>query len=211
MPKMGEGYLPLLYIPDGAGRYVKCPVLTTTQRDALTGVEGMIIFNSTTDQLEEYDGATWEAVGQVILDTHAALFGLHNRVVRKTADQTVNDSETLVNDTHLLAAIGANEIWVFEAVIEVNGGSTPDFDFTFTVPSGGSMTFGKSDSESKTSRATEELRVQGQNVASIVVLWGIVRNGATAGNLQLQWAQGAATASDCTVLTDSCLILGQLV
>lgn len=77
MPKMGEGYLPLLYIPDGAGRYVKCPVLTTTQRDALTGVEGMIIFNSTTDQLEQYDGSTWEAVGQPIMTTHEADIDKH--------------------------------------------------------------------------------------------------------------------------------------
>lgn len=77
MPKMGEGYLPLLYIPDGAGHYAKVPVLTTTQRDALTGIEGMVIFNATTDQLEEYDGATWEAVGQIILNTHIADLDAH--------------------------------------------------------------------------------------------------------------------------------------
>jgi hypothetical protein len=77
MPKMGEGFLDILYVANGAGHYAKVPVLTTTQRDALTGVEGMIIFNSTTDQLEEYDGSTWQAVGQVILDTHTADIDAH--------------------------------------------------------------------------------------------------------------------------------------
>lgn len=83
MPLMGEGHLPLVYIPDGAGRYIKAPVLTTTQRDALTAKEGMVIFNSTTDQLEEYDGATWQAVGQVILDTHTATLNAHIQDVKQ--------------------------------------------------------------------------------------------------------------------------------
>lgn len=42
---------------------LKIPVMTTTQRDALTGAAGMIIFNSTTDQIENWDvsGAAWAA------------------------------------------------------------------------------------------------------------------------------------------------------
>lgn len=79
MPKMGEGHLSVVYVGDGAGHYIKAPVLTTAQRDALTGVKGMLIFNSTTDQFEEYDGSTWEAVGQVILDTHIADLDAHIR------------------------------------------------------------------------------------------------------------------------------------
>lgn len=37
------------------------PKMTTTQRDALTGVKGMIIYNTSTDALNVYDGA-WKAV-----------------------------------------------------------------------------------------------------------------------------------------------------
>ncbi|KKN37952.1 hypothetical protein LCGC14_0758390 [marine sediment metagenome] len=77
MSKMGEGHFSIVYVGDGAGHYIKAPVLTTTQRDALTGVEGMLVFNSTTDQLEEYDGSTWEAVGQVIMTTHEAAADVH--------------------------------------------------------------------------------------------------------------------------------------
>jgi len=72
MPKMGAGHLPLLYIPDGASRYAKLPALTTAQRDALTAIAGMVLYNSTTGQVEEYNGSTWRSVGQAILTTHEA-------------------------------------------------------------------------------------------------------------------------------------------
>jgi hypothetical protein len=40
------------------------PVVTTTERDAIVGMAiGDVVYNSTTDLLNVYDGATWEAVG----------------------------------------------------------------------------------------------------------------------------------------------------
>uniref|UniRef100_A0A6M3M283 Putative structural protein n=1 Tax=viral metagenome TaxID=1070528 RepID=A0A6M3M283_9ZZZZ len=62
----------------GFQKVVRVRVMTTTLRDALEAVEGMVIFNSTTDQLEEYDGTTWQAVGQVILTTHEAVVDAHH-------------------------------------------------------------------------------------------------------------------------------------
>lgn len=38
------------------------PVLTTTQRDALTPTEGMVIYNATTHKLNVRTAAAWEAV-----------------------------------------------------------------------------------------------------------------------------------------------------
>ena len=49
-----------LTMPTTTGAF-SCPVLTTTQRNALTAVAGMIIYNSTTGQHEGYDGA-WNAM-----------------------------------------------------------------------------------------------------------------------------------------------------
>ena len=42
--------------------YLRVPSLTTTQRTALTPVNGMVIYNSTTAQLETYENSIWEAV-----------------------------------------------------------------------------------------------------------------------------------------------------
>ena len=38
------------------------PILTTTQRDALTASAGMLIFNSTTQQFEGYNGTLWNGL-----------------------------------------------------------------------------------------------------------------------------------------------------
>ena len=36
------------------------PKLTTAERNALTGVSGAIIFNTTTNALEVYNGSSWQ-------------------------------------------------------------------------------------------------------------------------------------------------------
>lgn len=38
---------------------VQAPVVTTTQRNALSPSAGWVVFNSTTNALETYNGATW--------------------------------------------------------------------------------------------------------------------------------------------------------
>jgi hypothetical protein len=63
-----------LIITDGAGHYLQIPHLTTTQRNDLTPVEGMIIYNSTTDQFERYQASAWGAFGGV--SDHGQLTGL---------------------------------------------------------------------------------------------------------------------------------------
>ena len=41
---------------------LKLPSLTTTQRDALTGADGMVVFNSTTGRVEAYYGGGWNGL-----------------------------------------------------------------------------------------------------------------------------------------------------
>lgn len=50
-------------VVSGTSSYVKLPELTTTQRDALTGAEGMLIKNSTTGTVQQYTGGAWASVG----------------------------------------------------------------------------------------------------------------------------------------------------
>jgi len=38
------------------------PLFTTTERDALTVTKGATIFNTTTNELNVYDGTAWQAV-----------------------------------------------------------------------------------------------------------------------------------------------------
>ena len=57
--------------------------------------------------------------------THSGL-----TVVRKTADETVNNSNALQNDNHLLLALAANEVWQVElTLLLLSTSTTPDFLF----------------------------------------------------------------------------------
>lgn len=152
------------------------------------------------------------------LTTHEADYELHAKLVRKTADQTVNNSTTLVNDDHLLLALGANEVWAFHLCPLVNSGATPDIKFGWTVPSGASGYWNYTGQNAgATTTNTFDIITGGTNARGgfagslPFVLHGIVICGATAGNLQFQWAQNTANASDTKVLTNSYLIATQLV
>ena len=46
---------------------LKLKSYTTTQRDALTSVAGDIIYNSTTNKVQFYNGSAWEDTGTDIL------------------------------------------------------------------------------------------------------------------------------------------------
>lgn len=48
-----------LQINDGAGQYLQIPKLTATQRNALTPIAGMQIYNTTSSQIQGYNGTTW--------------------------------------------------------------------------------------------------------------------------------------------------------
>lgn len=46
-------------VNDGSGQYLELPTLTTTQRNALTAADGMMIYNSTTTDVEVRTNGTW--------------------------------------------------------------------------------------------------------------------------------------------------------
>lgn len=47
---------------NGTTTYLKLPVLTTTQRDALTPAKGQTVYNDSTKKLDFYDGGAWREV-----------------------------------------------------------------------------------------------------------------------------------------------------
>ena len=77
---------------------------TTTQRDALTAAEGMMLYNSTTDQIELYNGSSWGALGGGNADNYFATSGLSAKDLGlglhiKTADSgasVANEADELV-------------------------------------------------------------------------------------------------------------------
>ena len=156
-----------------------------------------------------HDGTNWQ-LGTVVSPV-TILTGLSGiEVIRKTADQTVNNSTTLVNDTHLLAALATNERVYFRAHCRYMSHATADIKFTITVPSGATAAFATTDGTgARESDAAEIRNFDGAGVTTemAVELFGFVANGANAGNLQFQWAQNTADASDTKVLENSHLMV----
>ena len=146
--------------------------------------------------------------------TFANALSTWSKVVRKTADETVNNSVALQDDDHLSFAIGANETWVGQVVIFYLGNATADLKTALTIPAGASIMV-----TSISARTSDEVVVAGGKATPVsgsdfaigasatlhfaALLHFSIANAGTAGTVQLQWAQNVATVADTTVKAGS--------
>lgn len=155
------------------------------------------------------------------ISIHEADFGLHTKIVLLAADHTLDQSSTtLQNVTNLKYAIGANEVWAFILIMFLDGSATPDFKYGFTMPSGGNVECVASNRDAgNTSQNISYSITQGSGALTIRLIGapflnnhtrGIIINGGTAGDFQLQAAQNSSDASDVKVKANSYILLTQL-
>lgn len=165
------------------------------------------------------DHATQTIYDKIATDiaTHAALrTGIHGvTIVRKAADETVNNSATLQNDDDLVIAVGADDVWfAIVHLYALSATTTPDLDYAFSVPSGGTIRTGYSWANSGTpvswGAGTTERTMALSTTAKYFMFYILYIGGGTAGNLQLQWAQKTATEEDTTMKADSFIIAQRL-
>jgi len=159
---------------------------------------------------------TWvdgELVTAAIVNPHIRdnfnAIGAHQRI-RKTATESLTSNTTLQDDDHLLFAVGANEVWAWQAVASVTCDATGGFKFTFTVPAAATghwnyrtpAAVGSSGGPAfaATTNHTVTLTSQPHDLSGLVVV------GATPGNVTFQWAQQASSGTATQVLIDSFLI-----
>jgi hypothetical protein len=135
------------------------------------------------------------------------------KTVRKSSDQTVTSSTTLVNDSQLKFAIAANETYIFEAWLYTYAADgTPDIKVTFTSPAGSTLFWSSSQviflPDASTSltvvapAATTGSLFIDSNLRAIQ-LYGSVLNGSTAGDVQFQFAQNTSSANGTSVKAGS--------
>jgi hypothetical protein len=130
-------------------------------------------------------------------------------LIRKSADESVQNSTTLQNDDHFSFAVGANETWVFEGwIIVFSSTATPDIKLAFTTPAGATLRWsglgagnaGTDHEVISSSGAADSYQITSTGgVRDTILVHGVVSTGATAGTLQLQWAQNTADASTSIV------------
>lgn len=124
-------------------------------------------------------------------------------IVRKTADETVKNSTTLQNDDELYLPIGANEVWIFRCYFLHYSQGTPDIKFAWAIPTGATGLWQTENNVATIMSLNTQMVQAGQGADTLSSFWGYIENGANAGNLQLQWAQNTAHASDTKVLDNS--------
>ena len=133
------------------------------------------------------------------------------QVVKKITAQTVNNNAVLQNDSELKWYAGENDAIYFQCVIEhLSASNVPDLQVAFTVPAGGVVRWGPSNgikvdaadavvSQLQTAVSGTPVTFGSTTSRRQIVIEGLFENGATAGYLQLQWAQAVATAVNTTV------------
>jgi len=141
-------------------------------------------------------------------------------LVRKAVDEVVNNSDVLQDDDELKFDIGANEDW--EAVfilLNISVSDTPNMAVGFTVPGGATFycyiitmaTGGTGFVMANLPRAGIPHTIDAETTITLnAIIRIIVVNGATPGVVQLQWAQGSATAEDTTMKENSLLMAHKL-
>lgn len=145
--------------------------------------------------------------------------------VRKTADEIVNNSTTLQDDDELFFAIAASEIWEFTINLWFKSTAAADMKLLITFPTGATFIYRSlhgydygtlayyMPSWSGIDPEWAPITLYADNPPGdqiLATIRGIVVNGATAGNVQLQWAQRTATAVNTKVLANSHIIAHKL-
>jgi hypothetical protein len=148
--------------------------------------------------------------------TASAMQGIAPLAVVKPTDQSVTSSTTLVNDNALVVAVAASASYLFFCYLDYEGASAGDLKYEWTVPASATLRFGQI-GQTTASAATVASTNSDSTVYAIgtdaaatlnaVTMIGSLVVSSTAGNLQLQWAQNASSATATIVHAQSFLAL----
>ncbi|WP_068925045.1 hypothetical protein [Planobispora rosea] len=161
------------------------------------------------------DGAVLQA------DADVDRFFIQQVHALKTADESITSSTVLQNDDQLLVPLLANSQYWIELFAIYSAATASDLSITFSVPAGGALYWshgglagGATGSVDRISRnfldETGSGWIGGTGADAVVMGEGRVTTGATAGNLQLRWAQNASGATATIVKAGSILIAQRL-
>ncbi len=132
----------------------------------------------------------------------------------KTVDEAITNTNTVQSDDDLLYSQPANQTWEYEFVLHVttNSATNGGYQYTVTAPAGATVFFGTSayttataESVITSSGLTHSVASLSNGTPNVVKLKGYVTTAATAGSVNLQWAQATMNANEARVKTGSYL------
>lgn len=149
----------------------------------------------------------------ILIAAHAVDYTKHVKTIRKTVDEIVNNSDVYQDDDELFFPMAANEVWAFLLIPIIYGSEYAMFHAKFTAPSEAVLAGFFIELDSDGTRFSAPLDIDsefplyaGEYNSSPLLVWGLLINGATAGNLQFQWAQYTAHESDTIVRAKSLIM-----
>lgn len=173
---------------------------------------GMHIWETDTLREMSWDGSTW------------VLLGATELYVRKTVNETVNNSSTVQADDELFLALAINAVYLFSCMVRVDSADagspdTTDVKLQFTGPTGATGFWSpqaphssSTDTIFSSNISINKFNLGGSADAMTTggfvvgyLIRGIIIMGSTAGNLTLNWAQTTAHSLNTRMLFDSFL------
>ena len=205
----GDGF-PVVVINNGSGT-------VTVETTVSELIDGSTSFTLAANEfaLLTCDGSTWTAaISSVNTFVDTTL-----KVV-KTADETVNNSDTLQDDDDLSVTVVSGKYYYVKAFIRITSNTGPDFKWAFTTPG----------AEGESSWIAR--RYQAGQAAHVVMAGTLFTNGqaeviipsatecmlvidgtykaAASGTFVFRWAQATQTVADTKVLESSSLLLTEV-
>jgi hypothetical protein len=139
--------------------------------------------------------------------TAAMAQGIAPLAAYKSANQTVTDSATLVNDDALVLALSANAVYFFALIFAYEAPAANDLSGGFTVPAESTITagvvhYGGSDTYALSyySGGVNVYYGAGASTPAAGIMIGTVATSTTPGNMQWQFAQQSAAASTSAIM-----------
>lgn len=138
----------------------------------------------------------------------------------KASDETVNNSDTLQDDDDLKFTASASAKYFITLLLKITTTAVADLKLKFDCP--GSYTYdlvntgaiGELTSSAQPQIALADMWTEaadetfnGASSAQTAIWWGIIEADGTGGEVNLQWAQNTAEATDTKIHQGSCLIV----
>jgi len=131
--------------------------------------------------------------------------------IRKLIDETLASSEVMQDDDIIKLSVRPLTKYAITLHLIYDSGTTPDLDISLVAPSGSTGGYTKQASTgSPLISFGNQLNFAGSGASKMAFVNGVLIVGATAGDLQLQWAQATSDVGNTTVKAGTVLILREI-
>jgi len=163
--------------------------------------------------------------GQVLTGADVMKYWIQQYSIVKQADEVLISSATVQNDNELIAPLLANSVYWIEIFVIYETIQAADLKVGWSVPAGAAIHWCPNGQDAASTSTVWDILKRERSEANTEIIGGpgaalgtdaimpgegYVTTAGTAGNLTFQWAQGTLTATNTTVMANSCLIVQRL-